>query len=116
MGDNSAEKMMVLLCFNENVRSAEDVWRCHNEFIRDAAHAAGLTLTAEEWRIFFAGEETPDGGEGTPISTDEGTQIGASTPPLFWSILAPFQTGFRGHTNCFNPNNYQTPDLAPTLI
>jgi hypothetical protein len=44
----------VLLCFNDNVRSAEDVLRCHNEFIRDAAISANLVLTAEEWRSFFS--------------------------------------------------------------
>eukprot|EP00586_Coscinodiscus_wailesii_P006438 CAMPEP_0172489650 /NCGR_PEP_ID=MMETSP1066-20121228/19813_1 /TAXON_ID=671091 /ORGANISM="Coscinodiscus wailesii, Strain CCMP2513" /LENGTH=375 /DNA_ID=CAMNT_0013257681 /DNA_START=1513 /DNA_END=2640 /DNA_ORIENTATION=+ len=77
------EKRTVLLCFNENVRSAEDVWRCHNEFIRDAAHAAGLALTAEEWRIFFAGEE--GSGTSTPSSGSPRFRPGAGeglAPPL----------------------------------
>jgi len=46
-------KRAVLLCFNENVRSAVDVFRCHNEFIRDTANASKLQLTANEWRSFF---------------------------------------------------------------
>ena len=49
------QKRTVLLCFNENVRSSDDVFRCHNEFIRDAANSANLMLTAEEWKLFFAG-------------------------------------------------------------
>lgn len=48
-------KRTVLLCFNENVRSSDDVFRCHNEFIRDAANSANLLLTAGEWKVFFAG-------------------------------------------------------------
>ena len=53
-GDLDGEgKRAVLLCFNENVRSAEDVFRCHNEFIRDTANASKLQLTAPEWRTFF---------------------------------------------------------------
>eukprot|EP00429_Kryptoperidinium_foliaceum_P004067 CAMPEP_0176007398 /NCGR_PEP_ID=MMETSP0120_2-20121206/3213_1 /TAXON_ID=160619 /ORGANISM="Kryptoperidinium foliaceum, Strain CCMP 1326" /LENGTH=592 /DNA_ID=CAMNT_0017340159 /DNA_START=26 /DNA_END=1800 /DNA_ORIENTATION=- len=44
-GDDHDSKRAVLLCFNENVRSAEDVFRCHNEFIRDTANAAHLQLT-----------------------------------------------------------------------
>jgi hypothetical protein len=46
-------KRAVLLCFNENVRSAMDVFHCHNEFIRDTANASKLQLTAIEWRSFF---------------------------------------------------------------
>jgi len=49
-----ANRRPVLLCFNDNVRSAEDVLRCHNEFIRDAAISANLVLSAEEWRSFFS--------------------------------------------------------------
>ncbi|KAL3939241.1 MAG: hypothetical protein SGBAC_005991 [Bacillariaceae sp.] len=57
LGDHDHEsKRAVLLCFNENVRSAEDVFRCHNEFIRDTANAAHLQLTASEWRSFFGRE------------------------------------------------------------
>jgi hypothetical protein len=54
--DHFESKRAVLLCFNENVRSAEDVFRCHNEFIRDTANAAHLQLTAQEWRTFFGRE------------------------------------------------------------
>lgn len=54
--DDHESKRAVLLCFNENVRSAEDVFRCHSEFIRDTANAAGLQLGAQEWRSFFGHE------------------------------------------------------------
>lgn len=54
--DVHESKRAVLLCFNENVRSAEDVFRCHNEFIRDTANAAQLQLSAQEWRKFFGRE------------------------------------------------------------
>jgi hypothetical protein len=54
-GDFDA-KRAVLLCFNENVRSAEQVFRCHNEFIRDTAHACHLQLSSNEWRLFFGKE------------------------------------------------------------
>jgi hypothetical protein len=64
-------KRAVLLCFNENVRAAEDVFRCHNEFIRDSAHSSNLQLTAHEWRIFFGKEaaSTPHiwGNVGIPV-------------------------------------------------
>jgi len=46
-------KRQVLLCFNENVRSAEDVLNCHNDFIRDTAISSDLILTPDEWRSFF---------------------------------------------------------------
>jgi len=54
--DTNDMKRAVLLCFNENVRSAEDVFRCHNEFIRDSAHSSNLQLQAQEWRVFFGKE------------------------------------------------------------
>ena len=54
-GEGGGNKRSVLLCFNENVRSAHDVFRCHNEFIRDAANGANLLLSADEWRWFFSG-------------------------------------------------------------
>jgi hypothetical protein len=41
-GSVDGNRRPVLLCFNDNVRSAEDVIRCHNEFIRDAAQKALL--------------------------------------------------------------------------
>jgi hypothetical protein len=49
-------KRAVLLCFNENVRKAEDVFRCHNEFIRDTAHSSNLQLSSHEWQLFFGKE------------------------------------------------------------
>jgi len=48
-------KRMVLLCFNDNVRSFEDAFRCHNEFIRDTANTSNVHLSAEDWQVFFAG-------------------------------------------------------------
>ena len=51
--DDGHGKRAVLLCFNENVRSFDDVWRCHNEFIRDTANGANLNLSDKEWRAFF---------------------------------------------------------------
>ncbi|KAL7480968.1 hypothetical protein ACHAW6_006648 [Cyclotella cf. meneghiniana] len=50
-------KRSVLLCFNENIRSAADVFRCHNEFIRDVAHSANLNLSIEDWKVFFSGSK-----------------------------------------------------------
>jgi hypothetical protein len=75
-GDSSDAKRAVLLCFNENVRSAEDVFRCHNEFIRDTAHASHLQLSSNEWRIFF-GKEAANaphlwGNVGIPVPYLEG--------------------------------------------
>ena len=52
-GDEEHGKRAVLLCFNENVKSAQDVFHCHNEFIRDTANASKLQLTAREWCSFF---------------------------------------------------------------
>lgn len=52
--DKSESKRVVLLCFNDNVRSAEDVLRCHNDFIRDAAISGNLNLSADEWYHFFS--------------------------------------------------------------
>ena len=52
---DSSNKRSVLLCFNENVRCAADVFRCHNEFIRDVA-TGKLCLSDEEWRHFFIGK------------------------------------------------------------
>lgn len=70
----------VLLCFNENVRTAEDVLRCHNEFIRDTAISARLLLSADEWRVFFAAKDDDDGShsqitDGTAESTLSGGGI-----------------------------------------
>mmetsp|Transcript_21493 Transcript_21493/g.27102 ORF Transcript_21493/g.27102 Transcript_21493/m.27102 type:complete len:897 (-) Transcript_21493:243-2933(-) len=55
--NSSVAKRVVLLCFNENVRSAEDVLRCHNDFIRDAAITGKLQLSSEEWWQFFSIKE-----------------------------------------------------------
>ncbi|KAL7440989.1 hypothetical protein ACHAXH_007958 [Discostella pseudostelligera] len=52
---DSGGKRSVLLCFNENIRSAADVFRSHNEFIRDVAHTGNLSLSPEEWQLFFWG-------------------------------------------------------------
>lgn len=52
---DSGGKRSVLLCFNENVCSASGVFHCHNEFIRDVAHTANLSLSSEEWQSFFTG-------------------------------------------------------------
>jgi hypothetical protein len=71
-GDVDGEgKRAVLLCFNENVRSAEDVFRCHNEFIRDTANASKLQLTAHEWRAFFGKDavDTPMMWGGSEVSS-----------------------------------------------
>ena len=76
-GDKDGDgKRAVLLCFNENVRSAEDVFRCHNEFIRDTAHATHLQLSSLEWRNFFgkeaAGAPYLWGNVGIPVPHQEG--------------------------------------------
>lgn len=57
-GDDS--KRAVLLCFNENVRSAQDVFRCHNEFIHDTAHGSNLQLSSLEWSHFFGKDASAD--------------------------------------------------------
>jgi len=54
--DSGGGKRSVLLCFNENIRSASDVFRCHNEFIRDVAHTGNLNLSPEDWQSFFSGK------------------------------------------------------------
>lgn len=68
-------KKAVLLCFNENVRCAEDVFRCHNEFIRDTAHACHLQLSSQEWKHFFGAEAAGAphlwGNIGIPIPSNE---------------------------------------------
>lgn len=75
-----AQKKRILLCFNDNVRSAEDVRRCHSEFIRDAALTSGLHLTAEEWKYFFSRREDDcSQTSGTMDSTTSGPNF---TPPL----------------------------------
>ena len=73
--DKAASKRIVLLCFNENVRSAEDVLRCHNDFIRDAAITGKLCLSADEWRQFFSLKD--DDG-----SKSDATSVGTTSPIL----------------------------------
>jgi hypothetical protein len=74
-GDHDS-KRAVLLCFNENVRSAEEVFRCHNEFIRDTAHACHLQMSSNEWRLFFGKEASSAqhlwGNVGIPVPHLEG--------------------------------------------
>jgi len=91
-GGDHDSKRAVLLCFNENVRTAEDAFRCHNEFIRDSAHSSNLQLTAHEWRLFFGKDAASAshiwGNVGIPVvtveSSDGGTQktdaLGQMTP------------------------------------
>ena len=73
-GDDGT-KRAVLLCFNENVRRAEDVFRCHNEFIRDTAHGSHLQLSSHEWRSFFGAEAAAAphlwGNVGIPVPCNE---------------------------------------------
>jgi hypothetical protein len=74
-GESGDHKRAVLLCFNENVRCAEDVFRCHNEFIRDTAHASHLQMSSQEWRLFFgqaaAGAHFIWGNVGIPVPHSE---------------------------------------------
>ena len=74
-GDHDS-KRAVLLCFNENVRSAKEVFRCHNEFIRDTAHSCHLQLSSTEWRLFFGKEASSTqhiwGNVGIPVPHLEG--------------------------------------------
>lgn len=74
-------KRLVLLCFNENVRSAKDVYRCHNEFIRDAAISANLHLSAEEWNVFYS-KRDDDVSQGTPITSDSTKSEAVISSPL----------------------------------
>jgi hypothetical protein len=79
-------KRSVLLCFNENVRCAEDVARCHNEFIRDTANAAHLQLTAQEWWNFFGREASRArylwGNIGIPVPSPEVSSTGGTRSPV----------------------------------
>eukprot|EP00531_Pseudo-nitzschia_arenysensis_P000389 CAMPEP_0116146152 /NCGR_PEP_ID=MMETSP0329-20121206/17009_1 /TAXON_ID=697910 /ORGANISM="Pseudo-nitzschia arenysensis, Strain B593" /LENGTH=1016 /DNA_ID=CAMNT_0003641875 /DNA_START=710 /DNA_END=3760 /DNA_ORIENTATION=- len=95
-----ASKRAVLLCFNENVRSAEDVFRCHNDFIRDTANASHLQLSAQEWSQFFGLEALRDpqflGNVGVSMLTGS-TPGGAQAPPdllgrMSQAELAKFRT------------------------
>jgi hypothetical protein len=94
--DNADSKRAVLLCFNENVRSAEDVFRCHNEFIRDTANASHLQLSAQEWRTFFGREAARApflwGNVGIPMLTVE-VQGGAARQPDFLGQMSQDEGG-----------------------
>jgi len=76
------ERRTVLLCFNENVRSSDDVWRCHNEFIKDAAHSSRIDLTAEEWRIFFSGGAIDEESKGQYSLSSPTTSTAAVVTPV----------------------------------
>ena len=78
---SGAAKRVVLICFNDNVRSAEDVIRCHNEFIRDAAIAANLSLSAEEWRLFFSFRDD-DGSHITEVTADSSVSLRTFSSPI----------------------------------
>jgi hypothetical protein len=102
-GDDAESKRAVLLCFNENVRSAEDVFRCHNEFIRDTANAAHLQLTAQEWRTFFGREaaRAPHlwGYVGIPMSSGE-PQGGPTRQPDILGQMSQDEAGKFRSTWC----------------
>jgi hypothetical protein len=91
-------KRAVLLCFNENVRCAEDVFRCHNEFMRDTAHAAGLQLSSNEWRSFFgkdaAGAPHLWGNIGIPVPRSESSNQVDALGMMTHSELAKFRTSW----------------------
>lgn len=106
-GGYLTSKRSVLLCFNENVRCAQDVFRCHNEFIRDAADSSNLHLSAEEWKSFFSGGvsptsprfgPTPPGGKApstvsTGNSTPTSTGISVSPASLSPAGIRPVNEG-----------------------
>lgn len=98
-GEKDDSKRAVLLCFNENVRSAEDVFRCHNEFIRDTANAAHLQLTAQEWRQFFGREESRApylwGSVGIPTLTGESATGPPRRPDLLGQMSKEEVSQFR---------------------
>lgn len=97
-GDHDS-KRSVLLCFNENVRSAEDVFRCHNEFIRDTANASHLQLTAQEWQNFFGREVSRSphlwGSVGIPTLTGESNAGPARQPDLLGQMSREEAAKFR---------------------
>ena len=90
-GDSQSQKRKVLLCFNENVRSAEDVLRCHNEFIRDAAISSDLHLSSDEWKYFYSRK---DDDESQTIATADST---TSYGPGVYS--SPMLRGNEGRDN-----------------
>jgi len=82
-----ASKRAVLLCFNENVRSAEDVFRCHNDFIRDTANASNLQLTAQEWGQFFGHEVSRDPHLLGKIGVPNQAGVSSGGPPIQPDLL-----------------------------
>jgi len=91
-----ASKRAVLLCFNENVRSAEDVFRCHNDFIRDTANASHLQLSAQEWGQFFGLEAFRDphilGNVGVSMLVSASLGV-AQIPPDLLGRMGPDELG-----------------------
>jgi hypothetical protein len=102
-GDMGESKRAVLLCFNENVRSAEDVFRCHNEFIRDTANASHLQLSAHEWRAFFGREASRApclwGNVGIPVMAGE-SQGGPTRQPDVLGQMSHDEAGKFRNTWC----------------
>ena len=91
-----ASKRAVLLCFNENVRSAEDVFRCHNDFIRDTANTSNLQLSTQEWGQFFGIEafRDPHFLVNVGISMRKGKSIeGRQMPPDLLGRMSPDELG-----------------------
>ena len=56
---DASDSNTVLLCFNDNIRSAADVLYSHNEFIRDIAMSNNLKMTPEDWKFFYRGGANP---------------------------------------------------------
>ena len=86
--DSGGAKRSVLLCFNENVCSASDVFRCHNEFIRDVAHTANLILSPDEWQSFFTGTRP----NRKRFSNNDNTESGCSRMSM--QSLSSFRTSW----------------------
>lgn len=100
--NSSMAKRVVLLCFNENVRSAEDVLRCHNDFIRDAAITGKLQLSAEEWWQFFSIKEDETNTQGS-------ANVGCTSP-----VKKPVSgCGIPYLTFDTPPHNYNNQVFAP---
>ena len=78
------------MCFNENVRSAEDVFRCHNDFIRDTANASNLQLSTIEWSQFFGVENSLSQGN-IGVSMLVGAPLGG--PPDLLGRMNPDELG-----------------------
>ena len=68
--EDFGKRHSIRLCFNENVRSAEDVLNCHNEFIRDVAASGNLLMSAQDWKIFFAISNDDDESCSTDVTAE----------------------------------------------